>query len=264
MLRSAVRIAAIAAALWLSLQVTAAQNGGTGAGLRPGLGNTLATGAAPDRRPNEPGRFDFYILSLSWSPSFCEASRERNANHAPDQQCGARPFSFVVHGLWPQYDRGFPSYCQVPAPRLSRKIVGSMLELMPSPRLIYHEWDRHGTCSGLPQDAFFENVRKARAAVNIPDRFVAIAAPLIVTPGDVVDAFVAANPGLSRDGVAVACDGKWLNEVRVCFNKDLSFRDCGEVARRSCRRDTIVMPPVRGSRAAAAVNPTVTVSLIRH
>jgi ribonuclease T2 len=121
--------------------------------------------------------------------------------------------------LWPQYDRGFPSYCQVPAPRLSREIVGSMLELMPSPRLIYHEWDRHGTCSGLPQDAFFENVRKARAAVNIPDRFVAIAAQLIVTPGDVVDAFVAANPGLSRDGVAVACDGKWLNEVRVCFNR---------------------------------------------
>lgn len=135
---------------------------------------------------------------------------------------------------------------------------------MPSPRLIYHEWDRHGTCSGLPQDAFFENVCKARAAVNIPDRFVAIAAPLTVTPGDVVDAFVAANRELSRDGVAVACDGKRLNEVRVCLNKNFSFRDCGEVARRSCRLDTIVMPPVRGSRAAAAVNPTVTVSLIRH
>lgn len=264
MLRSAFRIAAIAAALSLSLQVAAAQNDGTDAGPRPGPGNAPATGATPVRRPNEPGRFDFYILSLSWSPSFCEASRERNANRAPDQQCGPRPYSFVVHGLWPQYDSGFPSYCQVPAPRLSREIVGSMLELMPSRRLIYHEWDRHGTCSGLPQDAFFENVRKARAVVNIPDRFVAIAAPLTVTPGDVVDAFVAANPGLSRDGVAIACDSRRLNEVRVCLNKDFSFRGCSEVARRSCRRDTIVMPPVRGSRAAAAVNPTVAVSLIRH
>jgi ribonuclease T2 len=252
MLRSVGRFAAIAAASVLSLQLAAAQSYGTG--VAPDLDdpsdNPPAAGAPQDRRQNEPGRFDFYILALSWSPSFCEASRERNTNRAPDQQCGARPYSFVVHGLWPQYDRGFPSYCQVPAPRLSREIVGSMLELMPSPRLIYHEWDRHGTCSGLSQDAFFDNVRKARARVKIPDRFVAIAAPLVVTPGDVADAFVAANPGLSRAGMAIACDSKRLNEVRVCLNKDFSFRDCDEVARRSCRRDTIVMPPVRGARAA--------------
>ena len=59
-------------------------------------------------------------------------------------------------------DRGFPSFCQVPAPRLDRAIVGSMLDLMPSPRLIFHEWDRHGTCSGLSGHAYFETVRKAR------------------------------------------------------------------------------------------------------
>src|SRR4029077_16012103 len=69
-----------------------------------------------DQQQGEPGKFDFYVLALSWSPSFCEASRERPANRTPDQQCGARPYSFVVHGLWPQYERGFPSNCQVPAP----------------------------------------------------------------------------------------------------------------------------------------------------
>src|SRR5215217_3616878 len=100
---------------------------------------------AQDRRQNAPGEFDFYVLALSWSPSYCDAAGER----APKQQCGARPFSFVVHGLWPQYDRGFPEYCQVPAPRLDRNIVSSMLDVMPAPRLIFHEWDRHGTCSGL-------------------------------------------------------------------------------------------------------------------
>ena len=107
----------------------------------------LAQDAQPqDRHQNAPGQFDFYVLALSWSPSYCEAAHERAPDRAPDQQCAGRPFSFVVHGLWPQYERGFPSFCQVPAPRLTRRIVGSMLDLMPSPRLIFHEWDRHGTC----------------------------------------------------------------------------------------------------------------------
>jgi ribonuclease T2 len=96
---------------------------------------------AQDRRQNEPGQFDFYVLALSWSPSFCEASGERGT--PPQQQCGARPYSFVVHGLWPQYENGFPEFCQQPAPRLNRNIVSSMLDLMPAPRLIFHEWDRH-------------------------------------------------------------------------------------------------------------------------
>ncbi len=88
--------------------------------------------AAQDQRQNEPGKFDFYVLSLSWSPSYCEASAERQSEgRRPDPQCGPRPFSFVVHGLWPQYENGFPEFCQVPAPRLNRDLVSSMLDLMP-------------------------------------------------------------------------------------------------------------------------------------
>ena len=205
---------------------------------------------AQDLRQNEPGRFDFYVLALSWSPSFCEAAQERAQerapSRAPDQQCGGRPFSFVVHGLWPQYETGFPSFCQVPAPRLDRAIVGSMLDLMPSPRLIFHEWDRHGTCSGLSAHAYFETVRKARAVVKIPADYLALDRPIAVTPDDVAEAFVKANPGLSRASVAVACDSKRLNEVRICLGKNFSFHDCAEVTRRAWRRDSIAMPAVRG------------------
>ena len=78
----------------------------------------IGIAAAQDRRQNDPGQFDFYVLSLSWSPTFCEASGERGT--PPQQQCGARPYSFVVHGLWPQYESGFPEFCQQPAPRLDR------------------------------------------------------------------------------------------------------------------------------------------------
>jgi len=201
---------------------------------------------AQDRRQNVPGQFDFYVLALSWSPSFCEAAQERAPGRALDQQCSGRPFSFIVHGLWPQYEQGFPGFCQVPAPRLDRAIVGSMLDLMPRPRLIFREWNRHGTCSGLSQHAYFEAVRKARAAIRIPAEFIELDKPIAVKPDDVVDAFVKANTGLSRANIAVACDSARLSEVRVCLNKDFSFHDCPEVTRRACTLDSVAMPAVRG------------------
>ncbi len=203
---------------------------------------------AQDRRQNQPGQFDFYVLSLSWSPSFCEAAGERGT--PPQQQCAARPYSFVVHGLWPQYEKGFPEFCQQPAPRLDRNIVSSMLDLMPAPRLIFNEWDKHGTCSGLSPNAYFESVRRARALVKIPDAYIEPKALLTVTPDEVEEAFVAANPGLARDAIAVTCDSRRLSEVRICLGKDLRFRACPEIDARACRRDKIVMPPVRGDAAA--------------
>ena len=119
----------------------------------------------------QPGEFDFYVLSLSWSPSFCEEASERGNGGRSQVQCGGRPFSFVVHGLWPQYEHGFPEYCQRPSPRLDRNIMSSMLDLMPAPGLIFNEWDKHGTCSGLGARAYFETIRKARSAVKIPPEY---------------------------------------------------------------------------------------------
>jgi ribonuclease T2 len=202
-----------------------------------------AAAPAQDARQNTPGQFDFYVLSLSWSPSFCEAAGER----APEQQCGARPYAFVVHGLWPQYEKGFPEFCQVPSPRLDRNILSSMLDLMPAPRLIYHEWDRHGTCSGLSQRAYFETIRKARAMVKIPAEYLDLKAAITVTPDAVEEAFVQANPGLTREAVSVNCDRQRLREVRLCVSKEFRFRDCAEIDRRACKQEKLVMPPLRGS-----------------
>ena len=208
------------------------------------------TGAASaqDRRQNAPGEFDFYVLSLSWSPSFCEAASERgnNGGRSRQAQCGERPFSFVVHGLWPQYEHGFPEYCQRPSPRLDRNIVSSMLDLMPAPGLIFSEWDKHGTCSGLGARAYFETIRKARSAVKIPADYLELSDPKTVAPAEIEDAFIKANPGLSSAAIAVTCDSTRLSEVRICMSKDLQFRACEETDRRACRRDQVVMPPVRG------------------
>lgn len=207
----------------------------------------LAPTSAPaqDARQNTPGQFDFYVLSLSWSPSFCEAASERGGERRPSPQCGDRPYAFVVHGLWPQYDRGFPEYCRVPAPRLDRNIVSSMLDVMPAPRLIFHEWDRHGTCSGLSARAYFDTIRKARAVVKIPEPYLDLKTPMTVTPAEVEEAFIKANPALSPTAISVNCDSRRLREVRVCLTRELAFRDCPEVERRACRRDKLTVPPVR-------------------
>jgi ribonuclease T2 len=207
----------------------------------------VASASAQDRRQNAPGQFDFYVLSLSWSPSFCEAASERGRSGRSQQiQCGGRPYSFVVHGLWPQYERGFPNYCQQPSPRLERGVMQSMLDLMPAPGLIYSEWDKHGTCSGLGARGYFEAVRKARAAVKIPAEYLELSEPRSVAPAEVEAAFIKANPGLNDNAVAVTCEGSRLSEVRICLTKDLQFKSCEEIDRRACRRDRVSMPPVRG------------------
>ena len=204
------------------------------------------TASAQDRRQNAPGEFDFYVLSLSWSPSFCEEASERGNSSRSQVQCGGRPFSFVVHGLWPQYERGFPEYCQRPSPRLDRNIMTSMLDLMPAPGLIFNEWDKHGTCSGLGGRAYFETIRKARAAVKIPEEFLQISEPKTIAPNDLEASFIKINPGLSSSAISVTCGGKRLSEVRICLSRDLQFRSCEEIDRRACRRDEVVMPPIRG------------------
>jgi ribonuclease T2 len=219
------------------------------------LGLMAGGAAAQDRRQNQPGKFDYYVLSLSWTPSFCEESGERG--QSPTQECGTRPYGFVVHGFWPQYERGFPEFCQVPAPRLDRAIVSSMLDLMPAPRLIFREWDRHGTCSGLSPHAYFDTIRRAHATVRIPEAYLDVARRLTVGPNEVADSFVKANPGLPRDAVSVSCDGTRLTEVRICMSKELGFHDCPDVAQRACRRERLVMPAPHGARAISDDAPRI-------
>lgn len=210
--------------------------------LLAGLLLLLATATGAVAAEDKPGAFDFYVLSLSWSPSYC-ATRDR-----PDGlQCGGpRPFAFVVHGLWPQYEKGFPQDCDRSAPRLPQRQIDGMLDLMPSPGLVIHEWRKHGTCSGLSATAYFDLVRSARAKVEIPPSYVNPTDYRMVSPAEVETAFIAANPGLEANMLSVDCDKTRLREVRICLSKSLTFRPCPEVDAKSCpagRR--LAVPPLR-------------------
>jgi len=199
---------------------------------------------SPSQLPIGQG-FNFYVLSLSWSPSYCEAEGE-DANR---QQCATdRPYAFVVHGLWPQFERGFPERCRTDEPDVSNRTLRSLYDIMPSAGLIRHQWRKHGSCAGLDQDDYFAVLRAARETVSIPQEFRRLDAYRTLDPDDAEKAFLKANPSLPGNAVAVTCDRRYLREVRICMTKDLEFRSCPEVDRRDCRLSRVVMPPVRAGR----------------
>jgi ribonuclease T2 len=187
--------------------------------------------------------FDFYVLSLSWSPTFCDseaAGRNR-------EQCGSgKSFGWVVHGLWPQNERGWPENCPTAeGSRVPERIGQTVMDIMPGMGLIGHQWRKHGSCSGLGMSDYFKLVRQAHDTIHIPAELADIQNESRSSPQAVEAAFIRSNPGLSRSAVAVTCDRERVDEVRICLDKSLGFRPCPEVDGQSCRRSDITIPPVR-------------------
>lgn len=211
-------------------------------------------GSEPRMRGGAIGRFDYYALVLSWSPTFCETSDRPDA--AQCNRRDGRRFAFVLHGLWPQFERGYPEYCPTPErPYVSQSTIDRMSDIMPSRNLTIHEYRKHGVCSGLDPDGYYTLARRLFDKVKVPPRFHAPDQNQIVDTGTVVDEFVAANPGLRPEMLAVVCGGPGnrLREVRVCATQNGEFRACGgnENPRRLCAAPRVYIPPVRASRGEA-------------
>ena len=223
----------------------------------PAVAALLALAAAPPASAgmsDRPGDFDYYALVLSWSPSFCLSG---NGSHDGDPQCGAtRPYAFVLHGLWPQYDKGWPESCDTGGnASLTDAQVQSMLDIMPSEKLVGHEFEKHGTCSGLDAQGYLGLARKLYTSINVPPKYVNLQGPLQESLADLRRDLLAANPRLTPDEIAVNCDKHGqLVEVHFCFTKDGQPKACGrnEIQAKMCRQDTISMPPVRGHVAGGA------------
>jgi ribonuclease T2 len=189
-----------------------------------------------------PGQFDYYLLSLSWSPAYCL--------QRPDSaECdGPRRFGFIVHGLWPQYENGWPQHCGGDT-YVADSVVAGILDLMPAKQLIYHEWSTHGVCSGLDEASYFNLVRQARDAVKVPQSLQDPSAAVQQSPDAITGAFLQTNPRLPAGSVVATCsrgDAPRLREIHVCFRKDLSPRACSaDAAREACRAASVIVPPVR-------------------
>ena len=186
------------------------------------------------------GEFDYYVLSLSWSPSWCATEgRTRDAAQcAPGRRVG-----FVVHGLWPQHERGWPDWCETRQRDPSRRESRAMEDIMGSAGLAWYQWQKHGRCSGLSGTDYYQATRKAAELVGIPPVLRLLPRDVRVEAAMVEDAFLDVNPGLTRDGIAVTCDEGRLDEVRICLTRDLQPRACAPDVRRDCRARMLIEAP---------------------
>jgi ribonuclease T2 len=206
---------------------------------------TLAMSASARHRTssdNEPGTFDYYLLSLSWSPAFCLSDPEASECNGP------RRFGFIVHGLWPQYEKGWPENCNVHE-RVPDNVASSISDIMPARALIYHEWSAHGTCSGLSPADFFALVRRAYAGITVPASLSGVSHEIEQSPSAIAMEFLHANARLSGQSIVVTCsrqDAPRLREVHICLDRDLGPRACSaDAARGACRAATLIVPPIR-------------------
>jgi ribonuclease T2 len=204
------------------------------------------------RQKHVPGEFDYYSLVLSWSPTHClKVQRGRD-----DAQCarddGLR-YGFVLHGLWPQYENGYPERCRTRwKPYVPEGVIDSMHEIMPSRGLVIHEYRTHGTCSGLMPKVYFDLSRRLYDRIQIPERYTNPHEVQFVSPQELTRELVRENPELSSDAIVITCGGpgKRLREVRVCLTKNGRARPCGANERRrsACRANRMYVPPVRSKR----------------
>ncbi|AFL49489.1 MULTISPECIES: ribonuclease T(2) [Sinorhizobium] len=203
----------------------------------PGPGTEAAKSEASASVPIGKG-FDFYVLSLSWSPTWCRANDPRKES----EQC-ERGSGLIVHGLWPQNERGYPQFC---ATRQSDRVPESLgrqyLDIVPSMGLIGHQWRKHGSCSGLTQADYFAVTRAARERLALPAELASTGQTRDLSVASIETAFAVKNPGMTREMIAVTCEGRLIEEIRICFDKELRFRACPEIDRRACRRDAVLLP----------------------
>jgi ribonuclease T2 len=214
----------------------------------PVLATALLCGTAEARKKtikSEPGQFDYYALAMSWSPQYCAGSGNRD----PDQCAVGRKLGFVLHGLWPQFEKGYPQNCsKEPLPDAVRTKYESIFA---APQLIGHEWSKHGTCSGLPAQDYMALSARLKNDLAIPAPYRQPAQPVRVTAAQFKEEFRKANRALADNGVLPFCTGagRFLREVHACYDKDGHSRSCSaeqtKRAEKSCGQGSFLVQSVR-------------------
>ena len=188
------------------------------------------------------GDFDYYVLALSWSPSWC--ALEGDARNSPQCEAGTG-HGWILHGLWPQFEEGWPSYCKGSERNPSRSMTRAMADITGTDGLAWHAWNKHGRCSGLSAEGYFEASRAAYEAVNRPQVFRELDRAVTLPASIVEEAFIEANPALEPDMITVTCRSERIQEVRLCLTRDFEPRTCGVDVIRDCRMTDALFEPLR-------------------
>ena len=186
------------------------------------------------------GEFDYYVLALSWSPNWCALEGDARGSEQCDED-----FGWIVHGLWPQYEDGWPSYCPTAARPPSRSMTGAQADLFGAGGAAWYQWKKHGVCSGLAAEDYYRLARDAFARVNRPEVLRKLDRPVKLPAAVIEDAFLEANPAWGADMVTITCRDGHIQEARVCLTRDLDPRDCGADVVRDCTMQDALLQPIR-------------------
>lgn len=201
----------------------------------------LAPFAAP--ATDRAGQFDYYVLALSWSPSFCALEGEAKDSEQCRKGAG---HGWVLHGLWPQYETGgWPEYCNTTERDPSRAQTASLADIMGTSGAAWYQWKKHGRCSGLTAGTYLGALRLAYRSVIKPEVFQQLDRDVKLPAKVIEEAFLKANPALSPDMVTVTCKARRVHEVRVCLTKRLDPRPCGADMRRDCTLSDALLSPIK-------------------
>jgi ribonuclease T2 len=197
--------------------------------------------AGPGRAQHTAGDFDYYVLSLSWSANWCALEGDERGS----PQCDAsEDFGWVMHGLWPQYEDGWPQDCFSPFQPPSRAMTGAMADIMGTSGLAWYQWNKHGACSGLPPEDYFALARAAFDSVTQPPVFRQLDRTFRLPASIIEEAFLRDNPDLTADQITITCRSGYIQEARICLTKDLDPRRCGADVIRDCTaQDALFDPP---------------------
>lgn len=188
------------------------------------------------------GDFDYYVMSLSWSPTWCALEGDRRGS----SQCkDDADFGWVLHGLWPQYEDGWPSYCVTDARNPSRADTAAEADLFGAAGSAWHQWNKHGRCTGLSAEDFYDLAREAYTRIERPAIFRKLERPVRLPAAVIEEAFLESNPDLTADQITITCKAGRIQEARICLTRSLDFRDCAPHVVRDCRLNDALLEKIR-------------------
>jgi ribonuclease T2 len=185
------------------------------------------------------GKFDYYLLSLSWAPNYCAG---HPSDHSSECKIGGHT-AFVLHGLWPQASSGPPPMSCSNASPVATATVDHMLQFMPSRGLIQHEWQKHGTCSGLSAQDYFARAEQAFTYVRVPQQYGSLDHEQQFNVPEVEKSFADANSA-PLQAFRVSCHAGELVSLEVCLDKNLHYQSCTQSVR-ECPVNRIEMRPTQ-------------------
>ena len=160
----------------------------------------------------KPGNFDFYLFTLSWSPQFCATTRRETSG---------------VRDAWREFRRPWAL-----AGVQERLLAGELFERARSREskcrgrhhadasLVDHEWQKHGTCSGLGVDGYFDLMRSIRKSIIDSGSLLHLKETQMMAAAEIKAEFVAANPRISTEDMVIGCANNTLVQVQFCVAKD--------------------------------------------